>query len=152
MSSRKRSSNTQDSGAGSSVQPKKAKVNTGKSNNESSSKVDSNGDKYWEISKMRRVTVSEFRGKTMVNLREYYEKDGQELPGKKGISLPIDQFAALIKILPELEQAVQDSGESLPRPIYSGDTDETTHAKADKSPSPSKQNIEATSDEDEDEE
>lgn len=46
-------------------------------------KVDSNGDKYWEISKARRVTVSTFRGKTMVNIREYYEKDGQELPGKK---------------------------------------------------------------------
>lgn len=48
-----------------------------------SSKVDANGDRYWEISKMRRVTVSRFRGKTMVNIREYYEKDGQELPGKK---------------------------------------------------------------------
>ena len=32
---------------------------------------------------MRRVTVSTFRGKTLVNVREYYEKDGQELPGKK---------------------------------------------------------------------
>lgn len=47
------------------------------------SKVDANGDRYWEISKMRRVTISSFRGKTMVNIREYYEKDGQELPGKK---------------------------------------------------------------------
>lgn len=46
-------------------------------------KIDANGDHYWEISKMRRVTVSTFRGKTMVNIREYYEKDGQELPGKK---------------------------------------------------------------------
>lgn len=47
------------------------------------SKVDSNGDTYWEISRLRRVTISTFRGKTMVNIREYYEKDGQELPGKK---------------------------------------------------------------------
>lgn len=46
-------------------------------------KIDANGDRYWEISKMRRVTISTFRGKTMVNIREYYEKDGQELPGKK---------------------------------------------------------------------
>lgn len=59
---------------------KKAKVTSG---NDASSKTDSNGDQYWEISKMRRVTVSEFRGKTMVSVREYYEKDGQELPGKK---------------------------------------------------------------------
>lgn len=46
-------------------------------------KTDNNGDPYWEISRMRRVTVSTFRGKTLVNIREYYEKDGQELPGKK---------------------------------------------------------------------
>jgi hypothetical protein len=46
-------------------------------------KVDANGDKFWELSKMRRVTISSFRGKILVNIREYYEKDGQELPGKK---------------------------------------------------------------------
>ena len=48
-------------------------------------KTDTNGDPYWEISRMRRVTVSVFKGRTMVNVREYYEKDGQELPGKKVI-------------------------------------------------------------------
>lgn len=46
-------------------------------------KTDSNGDIYWEISRMRRVTISNFRGRNMVNIREYYEKDGEELPGKK---------------------------------------------------------------------
>jgi Transcriptional Coactivator p15 (PC4) len=45
--------------------------------------VDSEGNQYWEISKMRRVTISEFKGKQMVNIREYYEKDGKDLPGKK---------------------------------------------------------------------
>lgn len=77
MSSKKRSS---ESGAepDNSVRSKKAKVNT-----TAKAKIDSNGDRYWEISKMRRVTISSFRGKTQVNVREYYEKDGQELPGKK---------------------------------------------------------------------
>lgn len=45
--------------------------------------VDETGDKYWEISKTRRVTVSEFKKNVMVNIREYYEKDGKMLPGKK---------------------------------------------------------------------
>jgi hypothetical protein len=45
--------------------------------------VDSDGNKFWEISKARRVTISEFKGKTMVGIREYYEKDSQWLPGKK---------------------------------------------------------------------
>ncbi|KAL4986858.1 transcriptional Coactivator p15-domain-containing protein [Aspergillus falconensis] len=122
-------------------------------------KEDSNGDSYWEISKMRRVTISSFRGKTMVNIREYYEKGDEELPGKKGISLPIDQFSALLTLLPEIETALQEKGVSVPRPNYidqgtnsDGDdkeedsTDELSRAR------PSRKNIEATSEEDENEE
>ena len=45
--------------------------------------LDTDGNEYWEISKMRRITISEFKGKRMVNIREYYEKDGKDLPGKK---------------------------------------------------------------------
>ena len=45
--------------------------------------LDTDGNQYWEISRMRRVTISEFKGTRMVNIREYYEKDGKELPGKK---------------------------------------------------------------------
>lgn len=48
-----------------------------------SAQTDDNGDKYWEISKARRVVISEFNKKTMVNIREYYEKDGKSLPGRK---------------------------------------------------------------------
>lgn len=82
--------------------PKRAKTNSTKTmpssklqeDLNSNSKLDSNGDRYWEISKMRRVTVSSFRGKTMVNIREYYEKDGQELPGKK-VSLIFEWFMCM---------------------------------------------------------
>ena len=45
--------------------------------------TDSSGDKYWEISKQRRVTINDFRGKSLISVREYYEKDGESLPGKK---------------------------------------------------------------------
>jgi hypothetical protein len=70
----------------------------------------------------------------------------------QGISMTLDQFSALIKLLPDIEQAVKKQGESLPRPAYTGaveqvdaeDDQETSNA------SPSKQNIEATSDEDSD--
>ncbi|KAL2811167.1 transcriptional Coactivator p15-domain-containing protein [Aspergillus granulosus] len=121
-------------------------------------KEDSNGDSYWEISKMRRVTISSFRGKPMVNIREYYEKNGEELPGKKGISLPVDQFSALMTLLPDIETALQEKGVSVPRPNYTGqgaasggdeEEDSTDELSA---PGPTRKNIEATSDEDEDEE
>lgn len=33
---------------------------------------------------MRYVTVSEFKGKKYVNIREYYDNDGEMKPGRKG--------------------------------------------------------------------
>jgi len=46
---------------------------------------------FVQLSKMRNVSVSSFRGMKMVNIREYYEKDGKLLPGRKGmIAMPYD--------------------------------------------------------------
>jgi len=134
-------------------------------------KTDSNGDPYWEISRLRRVTVSSFKGKTMVNVREYYEKDGLELPGKKGISMPVEQFSAIAKLLPDIEDAIKKKGEILARPDYwnksgnggeksgmrsvssdhDGDRGDNTRnsARSSRTGAPSRKNIEATSDEDE---
>jgi Transcriptional Coactivator p15 (PC4) len=39
--------------------------------------VDDEGNKYFEISKTRRITISEFKGMSMVNIREYYQNDGR---------------------------------------------------------------------------
>lgn len=65
--------------------PKTSKSSTESSHFTSAGKaqLDTDGNEYWEISKMRRITISEFKGKRMVNIREYYEKDGKDLPGKK---------------------------------------------------------------------
>ncbi|KAL2859946.1 transcriptional coactivator p15/PC4 family protein [Aspergillus lucknowensis] len=164
--SRKRTSDTTDDFVVDDKPPrtKKSKVNIAQRSGDISShnshvvptrREDMNGDSYWEISKMRRVTVSSFRGKTMVNIREYYEKDGEELPGKKGISLPIDQYSTLMTLLPDIETVLQEKGVSIPRPDYVGvgtssrvdeeddSTDELSRT------GPSRKNIEATSDEDE---
>lgn len=85
--SRKRSAEVGDHHAGDSEKRMKTEANSASDSYQrwpgASFKIDPNGDRYWEISKMRRVTISTFRGKTMVSIREYYEKDGKELPGKK---------------------------------------------------------------------
>lgn len=62
--------------------------------------------------------------------------------------MPIDQFSALIKLLPDIEQVLKQKGESLPRPVYGGDAGQSNDGdEPDRTASPSKQNIEATSDE-----
>lgn len=42
-------------------------------------------DAVVQLSKMRRIGVSQFRKTTLINIREFYEKDGKTLPGKKVI-------------------------------------------------------------------
>ena len=47
--------------------------------------------------------MSEFKGKAYVNIREYYESDGKMLPGKKGISLGIEQWEALKTFISKID-------------------------------------------------
>ena len=38
---------------------------------------------------MQQVTVRAFKGKPYVDLREFYEKEGELMPGKKGVSVTV---------------------------------------------------------------
>ena len=56
-----------------------------------------NGETLWKLGGSKFASVSDFKGKRMVGLREHYQKEGSGwLPGKKGISLSIEQFEALV--------------------------------------------------------
>ncbi|OAY66936.1 RNA polymerase II transcriptional coactivator KELP [Ananas comosus] len=59
------------------------------------------------LSKKRRVTIQEFRGKRLVSIREFYEKDGKQLPTSKGISLTVDQWEAFRKAIPAIQDAIK---------------------------------------------
>ncbi|XP_073033195.1 RNA polymerase II transcriptional coactivator KELP-like [Primulina eburnea] len=59
------------------------------------------------LSKSRRVTISEFRGRTLVSIREYYNKGGKDLPSAKGISLTAEQWASFKKNVPDIEKAIK---------------------------------------------
>jgi PhoPQ-activated pathogenicity-related protein len=108
--------------------------------------------------------VSEFSNKTFVNIREYYEKDGKALPGKKvrryldhmahliddskqGISLSIEQYNAFLKAVPRINAALRAKGL-----VVEGDEELDTvmevdsKVKRDQKKSP-KANIETTSEE-----
>lgn len=60
-----------------------------------------------ELGKKRKVTIQDFKGRTFVSIREFYTKDGKELPSSKGISLTQEQWLAFKKIVPDIEQAIQ---------------------------------------------
>ncbi|XP_002516336.3 RNA polymerase II transcriptional coactivator KIWI [Ricinus communis] len=62
-----------------------------------------------EISKNRRVTVRNWQGKVWIDIREFYLKDGKQLPGKKGISLSLDQWNVLRNHVDKIDKALADS-------------------------------------------
>lgn len=50
---------------------------------------------------MKKASVSEFKGKKYVNIREYYvdKASGEERPGSKGIALSVEQWQELKKLV-----------------------------------------------------
>ncbi|KAM7509084.1 hypothetical protein LguiA_019537 [Lonicera macranthoides] len=62
-----------------------------------------------EISKNRRVSVRNWQGKVVIDIREFYVKDGKQMPGKKGISLTMDQWNVLREHVDEIDKAVAES-------------------------------------------
>ncbi|KAF5729759.1 RNA polymerase II transcriptional coactivator KELP-like [Tripterygium wilfordii] len=58
------------------------------------------------LSDKRRVTIQNFRGRNLVSIREFYKKDGKELPSNKGISLTDEQWGTLRNNVSAIEKAV----------------------------------------------
>jgi hypothetical protein len=55
------------------------------------------------------VTVKEFKGKTYVDVRTFFENDeGEMVPTKKGVSLTPDNLDQLIRLLTEAKEKLPD--------------------------------------------
>lgn len=82
-----------------------------KKNKEDPAKSSASQDKpnTWTLEKLRRVSISEFRGRRSVDIREFYEKNGEILPGKKGIALTPTQWEKLLEIAKEVTTALKEN-------------------------------------------
>ncbi|GAA6019668.1 hypothetical protein JCM11491_004873 [Sporobolomyces phaffii] len=71
--------------------------------------VNDKDETYFDLGGTRRATVRKYRNNIQVDIRETYSKDGQEgLPGKKGISLSLDQFDRLKKCFQAIDAAIDE--------------------------------------------
>lgn len=66
-----------------------------------------NGEVMIHIHRLKKVTISKFKGQLYVGIREYYEKDGDILPTKKGCNLPLDAWEKLKESIPQIDAAVR---------------------------------------------
>ncbi|XP_045447245.1 RNA polymerase II transcriptional coactivator [Melitaea cinxia] len=60
----------------------------------------------WVLQGKKLVKIREFKGKVYVDIREFYEKNGELLPGKKGISLTPDMWRKLLSLGDEINEAI----------------------------------------------
>ncbi|KAI0051235.1 PC4-domain-containing protein [Auriscalpium vulgare] len=64
------------------------------------------GEKYIELGQKKRVTVRDFKGKTLIDIREFYGDAGEEKPGKKGISLSVEQWKSLSRSVGDIDYLI----------------------------------------------
>lgn len=58
------------------------------------------------LSHKRFVSVRRWKGKPLVDVREFYEKDGELLPGKSGLSMTPEQWEMLKSLVPSIDAAL----------------------------------------------
>lgn len=55
------------------------------------------------------VTVKEFKGKTYIDIRTYFENDqGEMMPTKKGVSLTPENLDEILVLLQDAKKAVKE--------------------------------------------
>lgn len=58
----------------------------------------------YQLGGKKKASVSMFKGKVLINIREYYEDKttGEEKPGSKGIALTTEQWNALKEVVSDI--------------------------------------------------
>ncbi|KAJ3022793.1 RNA polymerase II transcriptional coactivator [Thoreauomyces humboldtii] len=60
------------------------------------------------LDEKKKLTVSQFKGITLVGIREYYtDKDGEDQPGKKGIAISPAAWAVMKANFAQIDAAIK---------------------------------------------
>ena len=60
------------------------------------------------LDKRKRITVHKFKGQLKVDIREYYEDNGEMKPGKRGLSLNLDNWNKLKEFMEQIDEAIDN--------------------------------------------
>ena len=61
-----------------------------------------------KLDNKKRVTVRKFKGKLLVDIREFYEDNGEMKPGKKGIALSKENWNKLKDYMQVIDEAIEN--------------------------------------------
>ena len=99
-------------------------IDSSAAESDSSSSWQSVAGQVLDIGRNKLVTVSSFRGATLVHIREYYvDESGTRQPGKKGIALTTTQWQQLVAGQTKVQTAIDQQQQQQQQQQYSGTED-----------------------------
>ncbi|RHY27708.1 hypothetical protein DYB32_006597, partial [Aphanomyces invadans] len=69
-------------------------------------KKQADGSILFDLSSKKLVSVRAWKSAILVDIREYFDSNGERKPGKKGISLTTDQFHAVMNLIDDIDLSV----------------------------------------------
>ncbi|KAF7376171.1 Activated RNA polymerase II transcriptional coactivator p15 [Mycena sanguinolenta] len=86
----------------------KAKAENSEDSGETKVEVSADGEKFINLGKNKRATVRSFKGATLIDIREFYvdKASGETKPGKKGVSLSVEQWQELKQATKTLDELI----------------------------------------------
>ncbi|XP_058789410.1 activated RNA polymerase II transcriptional coactivator p15 [Phymastichus coffea] len=106
----KSSDSESDDNSMSKKRSKKSKDDNGsnkKAKTQGSMQENDQGEVFWDLGASKRITVRSFKGKLLIDIREYYDDKGTMKPGKKGIALQTTNWNALKSVFDEVDNYVK---------------------------------------------
>ncbi|XP_068316148.1 retrovirus-related Pol polyprotein from transposon TNT 1-94 [Pyrus communis] len=82
-----------------------------------------------KLSSRRSVVINDFKERTYVSIRDFYQKDGKQIRAPRGISLPVEQWATFKKSVPAIEEAIKKLESKLRSELESKQTEHCKQAE-----------------------
>ncbi|CAH1997399.1 unnamed protein product [Acanthoscelides obtectus] len=103
---KKKNSDTSDSDSGpeDKTPAKKSKPEVKKAKSK-----DSSEENQWSLGKNRFVKLTEFKNNWYLDVREFYNADGDLKPSKKGIMLTMEQWQKLKNHMEDIDKAIRQN-------------------------------------------
>lgn len=91
------------------IKTKKTNVKPKKIESESEGSIIVGNDEISiKLDNKKKVSIRKFKGETYIDIREYYEKDGEKKPTKKGISLKPELWEKLKSHIKDIDNAIKN--------------------------------------------
>ena len=68
--------------------------------------LDKEGNPLFDLNSRKKVVVKKYKGMTLVDIRDTFEKNGETIFTQKGVSLTLEVYEKLKEMLPSIDRAI----------------------------------------------